>query len=413
MPLKQRKKRRLKKQLGGADQTDKAEKTEKTEKTDSQTIEEIDTSEVPMDAETKAMMTEVQKLQLEITKLELLQKKSMLDLQMAHDKAVLENELQQAEEAKFQAKLSAAKTRLELENALNTEQQKQIHSQLSAEHDKAALLNSLQEDQNKQQELKMAAEVLKFSASVLDLKLQKEKLDLQLTLRDKQDDWKSQAAVEPEYLREPFVGGHLVISDRRIELGHIITRDTAKHIIEQIEFFNNKSSDYPIFLVIDTCYGGSVMEGMQILQAMRHSRSPIYVVVKAFSASMCAVITTLAQQSFALPDAILVHHQVWNLAFGNRTEQREQLKVLEEWTERLLRPVAEKMGLSLDEFIKQMYVHNSVGDWQEFANGASTSNGWIIQADIRETGYLKKLSLKNMISDEEEEEDKIDGSGNK
>lgn len=375
--------------------------------------DDVDTSELPMDEETKAAMLELRKLQLEISKLELLQKKSIHDLQSAHDKAVLENETQQAEEAKLQTKLSAAKTRLELENALRAEQQKQIHAQLSAEHDKVALLNSLQEDQNKQQELKMTAEVLKFNSSVLDLKLQKEKLELQLTLRDKQDDWKLQAAAEPEYLREPFVGGHLIISDRRIDLNGIIWRGTAQHLIEQIEFFNNQSSEYPIFLVIDTCYGGSVREGLQIIKAMRYSRSPVYVVVKGFAASMCAVITTLAAQSFALPDAVILHHQVFSFSFGNSVEQREQLKVLEEWTTRTLRPVAEKMGMSLEEFVKQMYVHNTLGDWEEFADSAVKLK-WVdhVVTDIRETGYLKKMVPKKADDESDEDEDEsVDAQG--
>jgi len=367
-----------------------------------------------LDDEAKAMALEVQKLQLEVTKLELLHKKNLMDMQAAREKLTLENEMQQAEETKLQAKLTTAKARLELENTLHAEQQKQIHAQLNAEHEKMTLLNTLQEDQNKQQELKIATEVWKFNTSILDLKLQKEKLELQLALKDKTQDWEKRVAADPEYLRDPFVNGKLTISDRRIELNGVIWEDTAKHLIEQIEFYNNKNAEYPIFLVIDTCYGGSVMEGMQILKAMHNSRSPVYVVVKSFSASMCAVITTLANQSFALPDAVFIHHQVWNLSFGNRTEQREQLKILEEWTERLLRPVAEKMGLSLDELIKQMYVHNSMGDWMEFAD-AAVKLKWVnhIVTDIRETGYLNKPDAK-LTTDEEEDsdaEERIDEQG--
>jgi len=373
----------------------------------------MDTGELPMDEETKAAMIEVRKLQLELTKLELLQKKSLLDLQAAHDKLALENEMQQAEETKLQAKLSTAKARLELENTLRAEQQKQMQAQLNAEHEKNALLNTLQEDQNKQHELKIVTETLKFNTAVLDLKLQKEKLELQLALRDKKRDFESQVIADPEYLRDPFVNGKLIISDRRVDLNGVIWQGTAQHLIEQIEFYNNKSAEYPIFLVIDTCYGGSVMEGMQILKAMHNSRAPVYVVVKSFSASMCAVITTLAQQSFALPDAVFLHHQGWSFSVGNPTEQREQLKVLEEWTERLLRPVAEKMGLNLDEFIKQMYAHNTVGDWTEFAD-AAVKIKWVnhVITDIRETGYLKKPEKKSKEEEKDDElEEQVDSQG--
>lgn len=398
-----------------AKNTEKHETTSPSSMTAETATAPANPNELPMDEETKAAMIEVQKLQLEVTKLELLQKKNLLDLQMAHDKLVLENEMQQAEESKLQAKLNAAKSRLELENALRAEQQKQLNQQLSAEHEKQTLLNTLQEAQNKQQELKMTTEVLKFNNSVLDLKLQKEKLELQLALNEKKIAWDEQAMGEPEYLRDPFENGKLVITDRRVELNGFILRGTAQRVIEQIEFFNNKSTEYPIFLVIDRCYGGSVMEGLQIVRAIRSSRSPVYVVVKSFAASMAAVITTLAPRSFALPDATILHHQVMAIAFGNRTEQREQLEVLEQWTQRTLRPVAEKMGLSLDEFVKQMYVHNSTGDWAEFADTAVKVK-WVDQVvtDIRETGYRSKANSKSSDKDSDEEdktEEKVDAQG--
>jgi ATP-dependent Clp protease protease subunit len=128
---------------------------------------------------------------------------------------------------------------------------------------------------------------------------------------------------------------------------------------------------------------------------------------------MCAVITTLAAQSFALPDAVILHHQVFSFSFGNSVEQREQLKVLEEWTTRTLRPVAEKMGMSLEEFVKQMYAHNSLGDWEEFADGAVKLK-WVdhVVTDIRETGYLKKIVPKKADDKADKDEDeRVDEQG--
>ena len=36
----------------------------------------------------------------------------------------------------------------------------------------------------------------------------------------------------------------------------------------------------------------------------------------------------------------------------------------------LAAPIAAKMGLSTDEFVKQMYAHTATGDWKEFADDA-------------------------------------------
>jgi ATP-dependent Clp protease protease subunit len=67
------------------------------------------------------------------------------------------------------------------------------------------------------------------------------------------------------------------------------------------------------------------------------------------------------------------------------------MAVLEEWTQRILQPVADKMGLTLEEFIAQMYEQNSVGDWAEFADAAQKL-GWVtdIVVDIRDESQIMK-----------------------
>jgi ATP-dependent Clp protease protease subunit len=165
---------------------------------------------------------------------------------------------------------------------------------------------------------------------------------------------------------------------------------TADRITERINFFNNQNHEFPIFIVIDQSPGGSVAAGYKILRTMKGSEAPVYVVVRSFAASMAAGITTLANRSFAYPNAIILHHQLSAGAGGNLTEHRERVKELEEWWKRLATPVAAKMGLSLDDFIKRMYQKKSTGDWQEFADNAKKLR-WVDEvADvIREESYVK------------------------
>jgi ATP-dependent Clp protease protease subunit len=145
---------------------------------------------------------------------------------------------------------------------------------------------------------------------------------------------------------------------------------TADDICARIDYYNNKSTEWPIFLVIDDSPGGSVMAGYKILKSMESSTAPVYVVVKSFAASMAAAITTLAPRSYAYPNAVILHHQISNGMMGNLTEQREGLKTLEQWWQRLAAPIAAKMGITTDDFVKQMYAHTATGDWKEFADEA-------------------------------------------
>ena len=178
----------------------------------------------------------------------------------------------------------------------------------------------------------------------------------------------------PVYLKSPLRDdGVLVISDRRIPLNGMISPETATFVTNRIDFWNNRDKELPIFIVIDYCPGGSVMAGYQILKAMESSSAPIHVVVKSFAASMAACITTLAEESYAYPNAVILHHQISSqiiLAQLNLTEQKEFYEESQRWWKRLAAPVAEKMGITTDEFIRQMYAQSSNGDWSEFADKA-------------------------------------------
>ena len=132
------------------------------------------------------------------------------------------------------------------------------------------------------------------------------------------------------------------------------------------------------------------MEGYRIIKAMQASKAPIHVVVKSFAASMAAVITTMADKSYVYPNAIILHHQMSTMNWGNMTQLKEQLELAREWERRLHLPVAKKMGISLEEFRKKMYEKSSDGDWEEFGDKA-VGYKWAtdVVEEIDETGFLK------------------------
>lgn len=162
----------------------------------------------------------------------------------------------------------------------------------------------------------------------------------------------------------PVVDGVLHISDRRIPFNGRVTNELAEFVCSRIAFYNAVDSQAPIFLVIDRNPGGSVMAGYMILQAMEASKAPVYVVVKGYAASMAAIITTLAKRSFVYPETIVLHHQASTGLSGNITQLNEQLRWSKVWCERIFGRVADKVGLSPDEFVAKMYQNASTGDWK-------------------------------------------------
>ena len=315
------------------------------------------------------------------------QKLELSPLEFELKRMQIESNLQEEKFKKELAEKRQERERLHLDNDLARE--KLAADQVKLDSDK----------------LKADSDKLKMDVAVRDLDFQSRKLRMDteladhktvalkadLDLRAKKEDWKKEANHEPDYPLEPYKDGVLTVSDRRIALDGPIVDGVADAVTERIHYFNNKDEKLPIFLVIDRSPGGSVMEGYRIVKAMQASKAPVHVIVKSYAASMAAVITTLAPHSYVYPNAVILHHQILSFAFGNLTEQKEQLEVLKEWYRRLSDPVAKKVGMSLDQFTKEMYKHNSDGNWEEFGDEAVKLK-WAdhVVHEIRETGIVKQ-----------------------
>lgn len=308
---------------------------------------------------------------------------------------VIENKLEAERLVRETNSMRAEVTRLKLERELITEK-----LALESAKSQVVLQAEIQKLQAEKSRLNEQGELSKIKAEKLtnDLKSAQTEGALEITrlqsdiARIEATDKRSKFAdSKPVYLQNPLRDdGILVVSDRRIPLNGVITTATADFVTSRIQYWNNKDRALPIFLVIDASPGGSVMAGYRILKSMESSDAPIHVVVKSFAASMAAAITTLAQESYAYPNAVILHHQISSTVFGqlNLTQQREFHEESERWWKRLGTPVAEKMGITPDEFIKLMYTHSSSGDWSEFGEQAAELK-WVnhIVTGIDETSY--------------------------
>ncbi len=316
---------------------------------------------------------------------------------LAKEKALAEAKRESA----LQAELASEKSRLEKLETANKIAEAEFASEKAALQKKADMLDVRIKE--------LQAESTEFQNKVA-------MLTAEIDLREKRDQWKNRVDAEIAYPAEPFKDGVLRISDRRIPLNGVVTMNLADEVVDRIDYFNNQNREHPIFIVIDRSPGGSVMAGYKILKAMEGSAAPVYVVVKSYAASMAAGITTLAKRSYAYPNAVLLHHQVLTFSFGNLTEQRENLRDLEEWWKRLATPIAAKMGIGLDEFIERMYKNRSTGDWEVFGDDAKKLK-WVdeIVTTIQEDGVIKnpdgdKDRAKKMGWDEDLRE-QTDGEG--
>jgi ATP-dependent Clp protease, protease subunit len=313
-----------------------------------------------------------------------------------------ENKLASERLTKETNSMRAEITRLKMERELLTES-------LALEKAKrqAAMKGELAEMDTEMDKLAQEGELAKVRAEKLanELKVAQTQAALEITrlqseierieTTEKRGEY---ADTKPVYLEKPLRDdGMLVISDRRISLNGMISTHTADYVTDRIHYWNNKDRELPIFIVIDASPGGSVMAGYRILKAMDSSDAPVHVVVKSFAASMAAAITTLAEESYAYPNAVILHHQISSMIMGqlNLTQQREFHEESQRWWKRLGTPIAEKMGISTEELIEKMYAHSSGGDWSEFGEDAQKLK-WVnhIVDGIDETSFTKDPDLE-------------------
>ena len=318
-------------------------------------------------------------------------------------KLAAENALQAEKVKKDLAELRARVQRLKLEKEVLSEE-----LALAELKRNKASLEADAKFAKEQKALARAAEVAKTKASqaTSELKIMQAqwakktaKLEAEITTLETEKKRAAYANAKPVYLENPLKDdGTLVISDRRISMNGPVTMRTADHVTTRINYYNNKDTKQPIFIVIDASPGGSVMAGYRILKSMEGSEAPVYVVVKSFAASMAATICTLAEKSYAYPNALILHHQISStimFANLNLTQQKEFYEESQQWWKRLASPLAKKMGITTDEFIKKMYAKSTSGDWTEFGTEAQKLK-WVdhIVERIHETSLLKNPDVK-------------------
>lgn len=349
----------------------------------------IETKKAVVAVESKPATAEpdaTQKLKSETEKITAQKDKLLAEAALAQAK--LDSELAQSKEKtlRLQTQLAELKAQQELQ-----EFQKKTESDLALAEQKSRLEKVTIENSI----VKAETETETMHIRRIENSTKKDAVMLSATMELEQVQAKSRqfAGKQPVYLKEPLDGKRLVLSDRRVALNGVIGMKTADEIVAQINYYNNRDRELPIFIVIDDSPGGSVMAGYKILKAMQGSEAPVYVVVKSFAASMAACITTLAERSFAYPNAVIMHHQIASLSGGNLTQQQEWVREMEEWWKRLAGPVADKMGITREEFIKRMYERSSSGDWNEFADQAQKLK-WVdvVVDEIQETGTLRHPS---------------------
>lgn len=146
----------------------------------------------------------------------------------------------------------------------------------------------------------------------------------------------AKTADEPK-AAEIYVYGN--IGDRWNEDGVVasdLVREIAALDVERIDLRINS-------------YGGSVTDGMAILNALKRHKAAVHVHVDGVAISCASYIAMAGDTVTMAPNAQMMVHAPWGYAVGNAAELRDQADILDRYARAMAGAYADKSGMGQDE----------------------------------------------------------------
>jgi ATP-dependent Clp protease protease subunit len=140
------------------------------------------------------------------------------------------------------------------------------------------------------------------------------------------------------------------IDDRVVHLEGVVDERQASYITQTLLHLN-KISKQPIQLYINSP-GGSVLDGLAIIDVMKDIEAPVYTCVKGLAASMGAAILSQGDKRFALPNATVMLHQVSSGTQGNIQDMEVSLDFTKQLNEKLLKMIAKSCNKTVTQLKK-------------------------------------------------------------
>ena len=118
-----------------------------------------------------------------------------------------------------------------------------------------------------------------------------------------------------------------LLKDRIIFLAEDVNPTSASLVVAQLLFLESEDPDKEIYLYINSP-GGSITDGMAIVDTMNYIKCPVSTICVGMAASMGAVLLASGQKGkrYALPNAEILIHQPL-IAGGGLSGQTTEIKI--------------------------------------------------------------------------------------
>lgn len=141
----------------------------------------------------------------------------------------------------------------------------------------------------------------------------------------------------------------MLLKNRIIMIGQEITSDLAQIVVSELLYLDSVSTD-PIHMYINSP-GGSVIDGLSIVDTMDVIKSPVYTYTTGLAASMGSVLFSKGEKGhrYILPHASVMLHQASAGMKGNVQDMKISYQQTEKMNEMVLTILAESCGKTLEE----------------------------------------------------------------
>lgn len=147
-----------------------------------------------------------------------------------------------------------------------------------------------------------------------------------------------------------------LLKDRIIYLGEDVNATTSSLIVAQMLFLESEDPDKEIYFYINSP-GGSITDGMAIVDTMNYIKCPVSTVCVGMAASMGAVLLSAGEKGkrFAMPNSEIMIHQPL-IGGGGLQGQATEIKIhadhLVRTREKLNKFLSERTGKPLEQIEK-------------------------------------------------------------
>ena len=147
-----------------------------------------------------------------------------------------------------------------------------------------------------------------------------------------------------------------LLKDRIIYLGEDVNPTTSSLVVAQMLFLESEDPDKEIYFYINSP-GGSITDGMAIVDTMNYIKCPVETVCVGLAASMGAVLLTAGEKGkrFAMPNSEIMIHQPL-IGGGGLQGQATEIKIhadhLVRTREKLNKFLSERTGQSVETIQK-------------------------------------------------------------